>query len=293
MDYELLDFGRGRRLERFGDVVLDRIAPSATGEPHHASRWREADASFAAVPNRGMGRNGEQRGVWKAHTARGAAAAREPWRIALPYGTVEMRLTPFGHVGLFPEQHDNWKRIASFVRNFRSANILNMFAYTGGSTLAAVTAGGVATHLDASRGMVAWARRNAEMNGLEKAPVRWVADDALKFVERERRRGRRYHGIVLDPPSFGHGPRGERWQLADDIQLLLDESVGLLDPASPRFVLLTCHTTGVNANSLDHWLTTAVSKYNLTFSEHEKISLDIATASKKKLTCGCGVWMCG
>lgn len=292
MDYELLDFGCGRRLERFGDVVLDRLAPSATGEPRDAARWRETDASFVAVPSRGTGRNGEQRGVWKPHTSRGATAIRIPWLISLPYGVVEMRLTPFGHVGLFPEQRDNWERIAAFVRAVRGANILNLFAYTGGSTLAVAITGGLATHIDASKGVVDWARRNAEANGFEKAPVRWVTDDAMKFVERERRRGRRYHGVVLDPPSFGHGPRGERWQLADDLPPLLDEIVGVLDPAAPRFVLLTCHTTGVDAAALDKWLAAAVSRSSVTFSEHEKFPMDITASSGSTLACGCGVWMC-
>lgn len=289
-DYELIDLGCGRRLERFGDLVLDRVAPAATGVPLAPQRWREADASFQIDPARGTSRSGQARGTWKPHTPRGLVATQQPWSMAFPYGRVEMRLTPFGHIGLFPEQRENWERLALFVRAHRAANILNLFAYTGASTLAVASAGGTATHIDASAGVVAWARRNAEASRLIKAPVRWIADDAMKFVERERRRGRHYHGLVLDPPSFGHGPRGESWQLMRDLPPLLDAAVALLDPAGPRCVLLTCHTTGVGVETLTSWLDAAAARNGVEFTQRETLAMDLETAGGARLASGCGLW---
>ena len=162
---------------------------------------------------------------------------------------LELKRTDFGHVGLFPEQAENWDWIAEQVRRSPSSDsaspmkILNLFAYTGGSTLAAAAAGAGVTHVDAARNIVAWARHNAELSALGDAPIRWIAEDAAKFVKREIRRGNRYDAVILDPPSYGHGTRGEAWRLAEDLPRLL-ALCAELTAGRPRFVLLTCHTPG-------------------------------------------------
>ena len=248
-DYQLLDFGDGRRLERFGPVVLDRPCPAAESmRPAAPGLWSSADARFERI-------EGEQ-GRW---TLR--ADPPQPWTVAHGRMTLELKRTDFGHVGLFPEQAENWDWIAERIRRGPSAAaspvpVLNLFAYTGGSTLAAAAAGARGTHVDAARNIVAWARRNAELSGLGDAPIRWIAEDAAKFVQREIRRGNRYDAVILDPPSYGHGTRGEVWQLAEDLPQLLALCAELSAPR-PRFVLLTCHTPGFSPAVLRELLETA------------------------------------
>ena len=234
--YQLLDFGDGRRLERFGPVVLDRPCPAAeTIRPAAPGLWSSADARFD--------RSEDEPGQW---TLRGDPP--QPWTIAHGRISLELKRTDFGHVGLFPEQAENWDWIAGQVgRSPPDAaspiKVLNLFAYTGGSTLAAAAARARVTHVDAARNIVAWARRNAELSASGDAPIRWIAEDAEKFVQREIRRGNRYDAVVLDPPSYGHGPHGEAWRLAEDLPRLL-ALCGELTMPRPRFVLLTCHTPG-------------------------------------------------
>ena len=234
--YQLLDFGDGRRLERFGPVVLDRPCPAAESIRPVAPRlWSTAAARFERIE--------AEEGQW---TLRGDPPRQ--WTIAHDRMILELKRTDFGHVGLFPEQAENWDWIAAQVRRVppsaaSAMKILNLFAYTGGSTLAAAAAGAAVTHVDAARNIVAWARRNAELSGLAEAPVRWIAEDAVKFVNREIRRGNRYDAVILDPPSYGHGTHGEVWRLAEDLPRLLALCAELTTPR-PRFVLLTCHTPG-------------------------------------------------
>jgi 23S rRNA (cytosine1962-C5)-methyltransferase len=272
-DYQLLDFGAGRRLERFGEITLDRPCPAAEAfEPVHPELWPHADARFD-------GRQ-EEKGQW--------FCRRElPDRWIVAYGRLrfELKRTDFGHVGLFPEQAENWDWIArrsrlsaSDMSRFAAAGtaawssagadvpsaakqladdaspkhplkILNLFAYTGGSTLAAAAAGAEVVHVDAAKNIVAWARRNARLSGLADAPIRWLAEDAVKFVKREVKRGRRYDAVVLDPPSYGHGPRGEVWRLSKHLPRLLSLCAELT-AGRPRFMLLTCHTPGYDPESL-------------------------------------------
>lgn len=231
--YQLLDFGDGRRLERFGTLCLDRpcpgVEPIVSAAPN---RWAEADARFV--------RSDAQEGRWiERHTL--------PDRWIIQHGTVtfELKRTEFGHLGVFPEQAACWDWIAEQVAQSRPSDepfrVLNLFAYTGGSTLAAAAAGAKVTHVDSARNVVAWARRNAELSGLTEAPVRWIAEDAVKYVERERKRGREYNAVILDPPSYGHGPKGEVWRLDKDLPRLL-AMCGELMAARPGFLLLTCHT---------------------------------------------------
>ncbi len=242
-DYQLLDFGAGRRLEQFGPITLDRPCAAAEAfERADPDAWAHADARFD-------GRD-EERGQW---TCRRELPER--WTIAFDALRFELKRTVFGHLGLFAEQAENWDWIARQCRLPASpgpgerTKILNLFAYTGGSTLAAAAAGAEVTHVDAARNIVAWARRNAELSGLADAPVRWITEDATRFVQRELKRGNRYDAVILDPPSFGHGPHGEVWQLSKHLPRLL-AMCGELTAGRRGFLLLTCHTPGYGAEEL-------------------------------------------
>jgi 23S rRNA (cytosine1962-C5)-methyltransferase len=233
-DLELLDVGDGRRLERFGDVVVDRPSPSAQGARRlPAAAWRGAALRWA-----------DDR--W----TRGGG--HEPWPVRIGRLTLECRPAAGGQVGLFPEHARTWGWLEASVRAATSAlgrppEVLSLFAYTGGATLALAGAGARVAHVDASRPALAWARRNAERSGLAERHVRWLPDDARAFVRRERRRGRRYDGVVLDPPSYGHGTGS--WRIDDDLPPLLDDLAALLGP-TPALVLLTAHTPGYDPDRL-------------------------------------------
>ena len=235
--YELLDFGDGRRLERFGDVTLDRPCPAAEGMVRaDPAVWQRADARF----DRGDG----QEGQWTCRRP-----LPETWTIAHGPLVLELKRTVFGHLGVFPEHAANWQWIAEQLGQSQSLRVLNLFAYTGGSTLAAAVAGAEVAHVDAAKNIVAWARRNAACSGLADAPIRWIAEDAVKFVKRELRRGNRYDAVILDPPSYGHGAHGEVWRLASHLPRLLELCAQLTDPQR-RFMLLTCHTPEFDAGRL-------------------------------------------
>lgn len=228
--HELLDAGDGRRLDRFGDRVVDRPAPAAIWPPRFApADWAAADLLF----DRGAGWSG---------------TVLTPWTVAVDGLTLELRPTDAGQVGLFPEQLGFWDWLRTALAGRADPQVLNLFAATGATTLAMAGAGARVTHVDASRPAVAWARRNAELSGLADRPIRWIVDDALAFVERERRRARRYDGIVLDPPTFGHGPRGSRWELAEALPGLLDACAAIA--TDDVFVLLTAHATGLDPYDL-------------------------------------------
>lgn len=228
--YQLLDFGGGRKLERFGAYMLDRPAPAARdGGRRAAALWEQADAKF----ERGNGNSG--RWVF----ARSAAPA---WTVRHDAQSLELKFSSYGQVGLFPEQADNWDWIADQVRCAPVAlKVLNLFGYTGASTLAAAAAGAEVTHVDAASSVVAWAQRNARASRLADAPIRWITEDAGRFVRRELRRKQRYGGIILDPPAYGHGPGGEVWKLEDNLAELLDDCLKLLGDEG-QFLLLTCHS---------------------------------------------------
>ena len=232
-DWTLLDCGDERRLDRFAERIVDRPAPSAPW-PKRApsSAWAEADLRF----DRETGWSGR----------------REPWTIAIDGVTLELRPTDAGQLGFFPEQLRFWPWLRSALAGRSEPSILSLFAHTGASTLALVRAGARVTHVDSSRPAIAWARRNAELSGLGERPIRWIVDDAVLFAERESRRGRRYDGFLIDPPSFGHGPRGQRWELADMLPRLLAACAAVA--AEDPFVLLTAHTTGLVADDLRHVL---------------------------------------
>lgn len=249
-EYELLDFGGGRRLERFGQYVLDRPCPAAVSfAAADAGLWPSADARFD-------GRD-QERGQWSCRRE-----LPERWNIAHGSSRFELKRTEFGHLGVFPEQAENWDWIMVQCRRpasqdaSRKLKILNLFAYTGGSTLAAAAAGAEVTHVDAAGNVVAWARRNAAISGLSDAPIRWIVEDALKFVKRELRRGNRYDAVILDPPSYGHGPHGEVWRLSKHLPRLLSLCAELT-AGRPRFMLVTCHTPGYGPTELQDMISEA------------------------------------
>jgi len=245
MDYALLDFGAGRRLDRFGSVIVDRPAPGVADVPVlDPGAWTAACARF------GRAAGADDLAGWDS-----PGDLPTPWDVAIDGLHVELRLTPAGQVGLFPEHAEPaaWaaeRARATGARLGRPPEILNLFAYTGLATLALARAGARVVHTDASRPAVAWARRNAARSGLDTAPIRWIVEDARAFVAREVRRGRRYDGVMLDPPTYGHAPRGgAAWRIETDLGTLLAGCAALMGPA-PAFFVLTAHTAGLDAGEL-------------------------------------------
>ena len=240
LQYQLLDFGGGRKLERFGTCLFDRPAPTATGvQKASPDLWHAADACFVGS------RRKAELGSWK-----WAGSPKGSWTVSYGPLVFELKTGGFGQVGLFPEQAANWGWLdAKLARADRPARILNLFAYTGGSSLAAAAAGAEVVHVDAARSEVQRARRNAELSGLASAPIRWIVEDARKFVARERRRRNQYDAIILDPPSYGHGPQGESWKIERHLPDLLDECARLTEDRR-TFVLLTCHSAGLGSEQL-------------------------------------------
>lgn len=245
-EYELVDFGMERKLERFGGYLLDRPSPAAEGVMKQCpNRVWQAAVRFDRVTG--------DRGVWMP-SSHLAAPLPECWQIRHPPFVLELKTTPAGHLGVFPEQVANWQWLAEQIASaMRPVRLLNLFAYTGASSLAAAAAGAEVTHVDAARNTVAWARRNAALSSLAHAPIHWIVDDAAAFVRRELKRGRRYDWIVLDPPSYGHGPKGKTWKLATDLEPLLADCVRLCS-CDPGGLLLTCHTPGFGPRELHELL---------------------------------------
>lgn len=272
--YALLDFGAGARLERFGARILARPAPAAAHlPPRDPDDWSRADASFER-PSGDSGR-------WSV-----PGGELRPWIVSHGCLKFELRLTPFGHVGLFPEQAANWDWIAARLRTApRPVKVLNLFGYTGGSTLAAAAAGAEVVHVDAARNVVNWARRNAELSGLGSAPIRWIAEDARKFVARELKRGHRYNGVILDPPTYGHGAKGEAWRIHDDLAPLIAACAELL--TSPQvFFVLTCHSPGLGPPELEALVSDSLP--GKCQSGVEARSLLLRCADGRRLPCGAG-----
>jgi len=236
-DYQLLDSGDGEKLERFAEVVLRRKVPGVLwSRSLPASAWDEYHALHIG--------SGENEGRWE---------CRQPlpdhWWVHHAGLVLLLRPNPFGHLGLFPEQADNWQWLRTYLRP--ESRVLNLFAYTGGSTLAAAVAGARVTHVDAVRGVVNWAAENAKAAGL--TTVRWIVDDAAAFAARELRRGNRYDAIILDPPTFGRGPKGQLWKIEDHLPALLRTCRQLLSDA-PALFLLSAHTPGLSPLGLENLL---------------------------------------
>ncbi len=279
-DYEVLDVSGGEKLERWGRYILVRPDPQVIwNTPRSSELWRRYDARYARSATGG--------GHWSAH--------RLPERWQVRYGSLTFHVKPmnFKHTGVFPEQAANWdfiqERIAAAGRPLQ---VLNLFAYTGGATLAAAAAGASVCHVDAARGMVAWARENARASGLEDAPIRWIVDDCAKFVEREIRRGRRYDAVIMDPPSYGRGPSGEVWKLEKDLYPFLELVAGVLSE-EPAFFIINSYTTGLAPSVLQCLLETVVASRFGGSAVCGELGLPV-TASGLTLPCGAaGRWIRG
>lgn len=288
-DYEVLDATDGEKLERWGDYILVRPDPQVIWSTPHGHRgWKQKDGHYHRSPKGG--------GEWEFINLPGEWSISYTFRDAAPLGRLAFRLKPFSfkHTGLFPEQAVNWEWASGLIRSAhrgpdRPIKVLNLFAYTGGATLAAAAAGAAVTHVDASKGMVGWAKENALASGLGGAPIRWLVDDCVKFVEREIRRGNRYDGIIMDPPSYGRGPKGEIWKMEDDIWRFLRLTAQLLS-RDALFFLLNSYTTGLQPAVLSYLLNEAIAKPLGGHVESSEVGLPVS-GSGLVLPCGAaGRW---
>ena len=276
-DYELLDCGRGEKLERWGKYTLVRPDPQAIwNTPRRHPGWKNYDARYA------RSRTGGGQWVKKELPQR--------WQVHYKDLTFQVKPMNFKHTGLFPEQAVNWDFVMDKIRKAdRPIRVLNLFAYTGGATVACAKAGAAVCHVDAAKGMVAWAKDNARLSGLSDAPIRWIVDDCAKFVEREIRRGKTYDAIIMDPPSYGRGPGGEVWKLEESLYPFVKLCAGVLSD-KPLFVLINSYTTGLAPSVLGYLLHLLVAeKYGGTVSWDE-LGLPV-TATGMALPCGAtGRW---
>ena len=247
-DFGVLDASDGEKLERWGKVILIRPDPQVIWNTPRSQRWGEADAHYHRSEKGG--------GSWEVRRP-----IQEFWTIG--YGDcLRFKISPTGfkHTGLFPEQAVNWELFGELIQKAgRPIRVLNLFAYTGGATVACAGAGASVCHVDAAKGMVAWAKENARLSGLEEAPIRWIVDDCAKFVEREIRRGKRYDAIIMDPPSYGRGPGGEVWKLEENLYPFVKLCAGVLSDR-PLFVLINSYTTGLAPSVLGYLLNILVAE---------------------------------
>lgn len=244
-DYEVIDTSNGEKLERWGNYTLLRPDPQVIwNTPKTDKRWRKLNGHYH--------RSSKGGGEWEFFDL------PEQWSINYKDLTFHLKPFSFKHTGLFPEQATNWDWFGDKIRKAnRPVNVLNLFAYTGGATCAAAKAGASVTHVDASKGMVTWAKENAVASGLEEAPIRWIVDDCVKFVEREIRRGRKYDGIIMDPPSYGRGPKGEIWKIEEKIYPFIELCSQVLSD-DPLFFLVNSYTTGLQPAVLSYMMNTVI-----------------------------------
>lgn len=276
-DYEVIDTSSGEKLERWGDYLLVRPDPQVIwNTPRTNPDWKKKNGHYH--------RSAKGGGEWEFFHL------PEEWSIR--YRDLTFRLKPFSfkHTGLFPEQAVNWDWFSEKIRNAqRPLKVLNLFAYTGGATLSAAKAGAHVTHVDASKGMVTWARENAVASGLGDAPIRWLVDDCVKFVEREIRRGNRYDGIIMDPPSYGRGPKGEIWKIEESIFPFLQLAAQILSD-DPVFFLVNSYTTGLQPAVLTYMISSVLSDRFGGRVQSDEIGLPV-TESGLYLPCGAsGRW---
>lgn len=244
-DYEVLDTSSGEKLERWGDYLLVRPDPQVIwNTPKTNKGWKNKNGHYH--------RSSKGGGEWEFF--------RLPNEWSIRYGELTFHLKPFSfkHTGLFPEQAANWDWFSALIKQTgRPVKVLNLFAYTGGATLAAARAGANVTHVDASKGMVNWAKENAAASGLSEAPIRWLVDDCVKFVEREIRRGSTYDAIIMDPPSYGRGPKGEIWKIEESIFPFIELTAKILSD-NPLFFLINSYTTGLQPAVLSYMINTVI-----------------------------------
>lgn len=276
-DYEVLDTSGGEKLERWGDYLLVRPDPQVIwNTPKDLPGWRKMNGHYY--------RSSKGGGEWEFFDL------PKQWEIA--YKDLRFNLKPFSfkHTGLFPEQAVNWDWFSGLIHEAgRPVKVLNLFAYTGGATVSAAAAGAAVTHVDASKGMVGWAKENAAASGLADAPIRWLVDDCMKFVEREIRRGNKYDGIIMDPPSYGRGPKGEIWKIEDNIWDFVGLTAQLLSD-NALFFLINSYTTGLQPAVLSYMMNSTLMKKFGGHVEAEEIGLPV-TESGLVLPCGAsGRW---
>ena len=247
-DYEVIDCSKGEKLERWGDYILVRPDPQVIWDtPRKEKGWHKMNAHYHRSKKGG--------GEWDFFDL--------PQQWSIHYRNLTFQLKPFSfkHTGLFPEQAANWDWFSELIKKAgRPVKVLNLFAYTGGATIAAAAAGASVTHVDASKGMVTWAKENAASSGLADAPIRWIVDDCVKFVEREIRRGNHYDAIIMDPPSYGRGPKGEIWKIEESIHPLVKLCAQLLVDR-PLFFLINSYTTGLQPAVLSYLIGTELKRF--------------------------------
>ena len=278
-DYQVLDTSDGEKLEIWGGYKLIRPDPRVIWKTPRGREWKNPNAHYH--------RSSKGGGEWEFFDL--------PQEWTIRYRDLSFRLKPFNfkHTGLFPEQAVNWDWFSGIIKDAVSSGkkvkVLNLFAYTGGATIAAAKAGASVTHVDAAKGMVTWARENAAISGLSEAPIRWLVDDCGKFVERELRRGNTYDAIIMDPPSYGRGPKGEIWKIQDSIYPFLMNACRLLSD-DPLFVLVNSYTTGLQPAVLTYLLHTAIDRKHKGTVESAEIGLPV-TGNGLILPCGAsGRW---
>lgn len=278
-EYELIDSGNGEKLERYGKYVLRRPDPQALwNKTLSENDWKNADATFNADRKIWKKKNESMPNEWK------ISFCDLPTQAGLKFN---IKPTAFKHTGVFPEQEQNWK----FIKEKISARggkvkVLNLFGYTGGATLAALSAGAEVTHVDGSKSAIAWAKENAELSGLEKKTVRWIIDDARKFVMREIKRGGKYDGIIMDPPSFGRGGKGEIWKIETDFMKLLEECSKILSD-NPLFLIINGYAAGYSSLAYYNAIKPIVEKYG---GEFEIGELTIQESKGERLL-PCGIFV--
>ncbi len=272
-DYELLDTPAGERLERWGDIVLIRPDPQIIwNTPKEHPLWNSAHARYLRSSTGG--------GNWQE-----LKKVPPMWKISYGELTFQLKTMGFKHTGIFPEQAVNWDfAMGKIAEANRPLKVLNLFGYTGAATLACLKAGAQVCHVDASKGMVAWAKENAAASGLESRPVRWLVDDCVKFVQREQRRGNTYDGIIMDPPSYGRGPGGEVWKLEEQLYPLVEMCVPILSE-HPLFFILNSYTTGLSPAVMEYLLGVLIQKKFGGRVSSDEIGLPV-TGSGLVLPCG-------
>ena len=279
-DYEVLDTGDGEKLERWGKVILRRPDPQTIWPKAAPDLWKQAHAHYHRSERGG--------GSWE-------FLAHLPDRWTVRYGELRfwVRPTGFKHTGLFPEQAANWDWMAGLIRESgrKDLKILNLFGYTGGATAACAAAGAHVTHVDAAKGMVQWARENRELSGIPETSCRWIVEDALRFVQREIRRGNRYDGILMDPPSYGRGPTGEVWKLENELYGLVDTCAEALSEEA-LFFLINSYTTGFQASVLSNMIEKCVISRHGGRADSQELCLPVSAGGV--LPCGAsGRWSRG
>lgn len=273
-EYELIDSASGEKLERWGSHILRRPDPTAVWSDKSSPLWDKAAAVYH--------RSNKGGGSWEYK-----ARLPERWTVGFEGMTFHIKPMNFKHTGLFPEQAANWVWFRDLIRQAdRPVRVLNLFAYTGGATVAALSAGAAVTHVDAAKGMVSWAKENVNSSGYKDANIRYIVDDVLKFVAREQRRGKTYDAVIMDPPSYGRGPSGEVWKIENELYPLVCECMKILSDA-PLFFLINSYTTGLNASVLYNILSLTMKKrFGGTIDADE---LGIPMRAKPGLCLPCGI----